>query len=86
MRRSDKHKGDKSPQGDQPPLHQVAMLAVLIPMLMLAGPAVGFLLGRWLDSKLGWDPWGQLGGLILGLAAGFRESYLIVKRLWKLQQ
>ena len=62
------------------------MLAVLIPMLMLAGPLVGFFLGQWLDSKLGWAPWGQLAGLVVGLLAGFRESYLIVRRLWKLQQ
>jgi F0F1-type ATP synthase assembly protein I len=69
---------------DRPPLYQTAMLALLIPMLMLAGPVVGFLTGRYLDGRLGWAPWGQIAGLALGLGAGFRESYLIVRRLYRL--
>ena len=73
-------------RGDEPPIYQVAMLALMIPMLMMAGPVVGFFAGQWLDNKFGLQPWGQLIGLALGLAAGFHESYLIIKRLKKLQK
>jgi F0F1-type ATP synthase assembly protein I len=52
----------------------------LIPMLMLAGPAVGYGLG-WLVEKQ-WDikPWGMVIGVLLGLAAGFQQIILLLKK------
>ena len=69
-----------------PGMLRVAMMATLIPMLMVAGPLVGFLIGHWLQLKIGGGPWVEFGCGALGLAAGFRESYLIVRRLYRLQQ
>lgn len=34
--------------------------------------AVGCVLGYGLDQWLGWSPWGLIGGLIIGCAAGFK--------------
>jgi len=34
---------------------------------------VGMLGGRWLDGKLGTEPWLMLFGLVLGVAAGMRS-------------
>lgn len=32
--------------------------------------------GWWLDGRMGWSPWGTLGGALLGVASGL---YLLVK-------
>jgi ATP synthase protein I len=40
---------------------------------------IGVGLGWWLDNKFGWNPYGVLGGLAIGLAAGVRSAYVILK-------
>ncbi|HSN82188.1 MAG TPA: AtpZ/AtpI family protein [Polyangiales bacterium] len=42
--------------------------------------AFGYLGGQWLDSKLGTEPWLKWIGLGLGLAAGARSLYRVVRR------
>lgn len=39
----------------------------------------GYLLGRYLDGKLGTAPYLGFTGLILGILAGFRSLYVIAK-------
>jgi ATP synthase protein I len=39
-----------------------------------------FFLGRWLDQQLGADPYLTLLFLLLGIAAGFRNIYVLIKR------
>lgn len=39
--------------------------------------------GKWVDAKLGTDPWFALGGLILGAATGFRNLWRVAKRAEK---
>jgi ATP synthase protein I len=41
---------------------------------------IGALGGRWLDGKLGTDPWLMLVGLVLGVAAGFRSLIRTAQR------
>jgi len=41
---------------------------------------IGLLFGMWLDGKWGTEPWLMLGGLGLGLVAGFRAVLRAVKR------
>lgn len=43
---------------------------------MLVGVGLGLVVGRWLDRKYGWEPWGVFAGTMLGLAAGM---YLLIK-------
>ncbi|MCB1183997.1 AtpZ/AtpI family protein [bacterium] len=52
----------------------------LIPSLMIAGPVVGFLVGRGVEKLWGGEPWGAVGGLLLGVVAAFREVFLLLKR------
>ena len=52
-----------------------------IPMTLAATPTVGFLLGWFLDRKLGTAPWLTLTLLVLGFVAGAREVWQSVKRL-----
>jgi|GEM_PF-2004546 len=50
----------------------------LIPMMMVAGPALGYLLGRVIQHYWGGEPWPMVGGVLFGLAAAFRQIYLLL--------
>jgi ATP synthase protein I len=41
---------------------------------------IGLLGGRWLDRKLGTDPYLSLVGLLIGVAAGFRSLILAARK------
>ena len=47
-----------------------------IGLQMLVGVGLGVVVGRWLDRKYGWEPWGMFVCTMLGLAAGM---YLLIK-------
>ena len=34
---------------------------------------IGYLIGRWLEQRYGFSPWGTLGGIVLGFAAALRS-------------
>jgi F0F1-type ATP synthase assembly protein I len=55
----------------------------LIPMLMLAGPAVGYILGLLVQNRWGGEPWGAVIGMLVGLVAGFRQVFLLLARFGK---
>jgi ATP synthase protein I len=42
-----------------------------------------FFLGRWLDRELGTEPYLALLFLLIGIAAGFRNVYVLIKRYLK---
>jgi len=52
----------------------------IIPMMMLAGPAIGYLLGLGAERMFGGKPWLSLAGMLWGLFAAFRQIYLLLKR------
>ena len=41
---------------------------------------IGILFGRWLDGKLGTAPWFFFIFMLLGIAAGFRNMFLLARR------
>jgi len=51
-----------------------------IPMLLAAGPLVGFAIGRFLDERWRLAPWGLVGGLLLGFLASVRETIRLIRR------
>jgi ATP synthase protein I len=55
-------------------------LLTTIPMILAAAPLVGYYLGRWLDRRFRTDPVLSLIMLGVGLAAGVRETILILKK------
>jgi ATP synthase protein I len=61
-------------------LRAAAMLTG-IPFLLGACVAAGVFGGRWLDQKLGTDPWLTVVCALLGTAAGFREMFRLVAQL-----
>jgi len=42
-----------------------------------------FFLGTWLDGKLGTEPYFTIFFLLIGIAAGFRNIYVLMKRYFK---
>lgn len=51
-----------------------------IPFVLAVSPIVGWLIGSWLDRKLGMAPYLMYAGVLLGFVAGFRELYRIIKQ------
>lgn len=54
---------------------EVASLGLSFMFSLVIGVGIGW----WLDNRFGWKPYGFLGGLGLGLAAGVRTAYVILK-------
>ena len=52
----------------------------LIPMMMLAGPIVGYGLGWILEKQWGGAPWTGVIGLLLGVLAAFRQIFIILAK------
>lgn len=59
-------------------LRQLGLLGT-IPMLLAAGPLIGFFIGRWLDSKLGTEPFLMILFLVMGFGAAVKETIKIIK-------
>ena len=59
-------------------LRQIALLTA-IPAMMVVGPLLGFYLGRYLDSRLGTDPYLMVVFIVLGFAAAGREIWKLIK-------
>ncbi len=57
---------------------QIGILTA-IPAVLLAGPLVGLLLGKLVDSHFGTRPWGLLACLVLGFVAAFREVLRLIR-------
>jgi len=49
-------------------------------MILAAAPLIGYLIGHWIDKKAGTDPWCTLVFIGLCLAAGVRETIMIIKK------
>ena len=45
---------------------------------MAVGVALGYFVGHWLGTKYGWEPWGSVGGSMLGMVAG---AYILIKEV-----
>ena len=60
-------------------LKELASLASVGIELAVA-TTLGFLGGRWLDGKLGTEPWLALVGLLLGVVAGFRNLIVTARK------
>ncbi|PJA29149.1 MAG: hypothetical protein CO189_03220 [candidate division Zixibacteria bacterium CG_4_9_14_3_um_filter_46_8] len=56
-------------------------MVTLIPMLMAVGPLIGYLIGSYLDKKLGTAPYLMIVMIIFGFVASGKEIYNMIKRL-----
>lgn len=74
---------DKKPNNNNFKLVRQMGLAITIPMMLLAGPLVGWFIGSWLDKKFGTNPWLLIILLVLGTTASVRETIKIIKEISK---
>jgi F0F1-type ATP synthase assembly protein I len=58
----------------------------IIPMMMVAGPLVGYLMGKGLENLFGGRPWPSVAGMLFGLVAAFRQIFLLLARKGKTDQ
>lgn len=58
-----------------------AGLALAIPMLLASGPLVGYFLGVFIRRWTGWGGWVVVLMMVLGMAAGVRETIKVIRRL-----
>ena len=84
MANDDRPSDSPPPRGDDDRRDRARQIGILtaVPATLLAGPLLGGLLGKLLDSHFGTRPWGLLVCLALGLAAAGIE----VTRLLKLAE
>ena len=57
-----------------------AGLLTAIPIVLLVGPALGYLAGAWLDRRWSLDPWGTALGILLGLTASGRTTAQLIRQ------
>jgi ATP synthase protein I len=55
--------------------------AATIGWFFFAAIGVGFLAGQWVDRRFHVEPWGMLVGVLLGMAAGFRNLIKVANRM-----
>lgn len=56
---------------------------LMIPMLFVTSPIIGFIIGYYIDSILNTDPWFGLIFLFLGFLAAIMEIIKIIKQFEK---
>lgn len=49
--------------------------------MLLAGPLVGYFIGKWIDGKLGSDPYLMITVTLLGIVASAKETYKMIKQI-----
>jgi ATP synthase protein I len=59
--------------------HRQTAVAYRVLVDMIAGLLVGGFLGYWLDRWLGWAPYGLVGCLIVGFAAGVNNAWRAIR-------
>jgi ATP synthase protein I len=62
---------------ERDPLREGVSIAARIGLEMAIATVLGAGLGYLIDSWLGSTPWGMIGGLLLGAAAGLRNVYRV---------
>ena len=72
----------EKPDNRQKGFRQIA-LATTIPLIMVAGPAVGYFIGNYLDHLFGTSGIMMLIFLLLGVAAGGMETVRLIKEIIK---
>lgn len=55
-------------------------LLTMIPAVLAAGPIVGFLVGSYLDQRVGTGPWLMIFFLVLGGISGVRQTISLVTK------
>ncbi len=60
-------------------IRQVGLLTT-IPLMLLSGPLIGFLIGNYIDKRFGTAPWFMVLFVCLGFVASIRQTIAIIKK------
>jgi ATP synthase protein I len=60
-------------------IRQVGLLTT-IPVMLLSGPLIGFLIGNYIDKRFGTAPWFMVLFVCLGFVASIRQTIAIIKK------
>lgn len=63
-------------------VRQVGLLTT-IPVMLLSGPLIGFLIGDYIDKRFGTTPWFMIVCLTLGIVASIRQTINIIRKAGK---
>lgn len=63
-------------------IRQVGLLTT-IPVMLLSGPLIGFLIGDYIDKRYGTTPWFMAICLVLGFVASIRQTINIIRKAGK---
>jgi len=66
---------------EQQKQNRAVSMGVMIPSMMAASVVGGAVAGFWLDKWMGWDWYGLVGGLILGIVVAVREVRKLIKKM-----
>ena len=69
----------EKPRGSDAMSRRQTAVAYRVMVDMIAGLLVGGFLGYWLDRWLGWAPYGLIGCLIVGFAAGVNNAWRAIR-------
>lgn len=56
-------------------------IATTIPMILAAGPLLGYWLGQGIDGRFATDPWGKVVLSLLGFGASVKQVITIIRRV-----
>ena len=60
-------------------LRQLGLLTT-IPVVLLSGPVIGYLVGDYLDKWFGTSPWLMVFFLVIGFIASIRQTLMIITK------
>lgn len=72
----------KKENDDEPTPKELRQMSIYItiPFVLAVPPIVGWFIGRGIDKLCGTDPWFSYAMIFVGIIAGFRELYRILKK------
>jgi F0F1-type ATP synthase assembly protein I len=65
------------------PLARNIGIIITIPMVFVAGPVIGLLIGQWIDQKWLTDPWAKVILSLLGFIGSIKQVIALIKRATK---
>lgn len=69
----------KEPATDLTRLARQVGIFTAIPMILVGGPTLGFVVGQFLDRRFGSDPWGVAVAVLAGLFASGIETVRLIR-------
>ncbi len=60
-------------------VHQVGLFTA-IPVVLVAGPAIGFFIGDYIDRKFGTAPWFMFFFIAIGFVASIRQTIEFINK------